>query len=293
MSQFTKNRVKITASDRLGFTLFIALMLHALVVLGISFKHSESAKDQSLPSLEVILAQTKSTTTPDQYDFLAQHDQQGGGQGKEKARPGAPLSANTPIDQNGFAAKDQEASKQNTLQQHDKKILTKKESDIRNTSANQHKKSTQNSPQNVNQPQLRIAKLQAEIKKMRLDYAKRPKQIILTASTKKAVEASYLSQWVRRIERIGNLNYPIDARKNNINGALRLNVTINKLGQVLKITISKSSGSSILDAAAKRIVTLSQPFKPFSKELQKNADQIVIIRTWKFSSQQQRLKTSG
>jgi len=293
MSQPTTNRVKITASDRLGFTLFIALMLHALIVLGISFKHSESTKDQSLPSLEVILAQTKSTTTPDQYDFLAQHDQEGGGQGKDKARPGAPLSANTPIDQQGFAAKDQEASKQNTQQQNDKKILTKKESDTRNTSAQQQKTSKQNSQQSITQPQLRIAKLQAEIKKMRLDYAKRPKQIILTASTKKAVEASYLSQWVRRIERIGNLNYPIDARKNNINGALRLNVTINKLGQVLKITVSKSSGSSVLDAAAKRIVKLSQPFKPFSKELQKNADQIVIIRTWEFSSQQQHLKTSG
>jgi len=293
MSPITTHRVKITASDRLGFTLFIALMLHALIVLGISFKHSERVKDHSLPSLDVILAQTKSPTTPEQYDFLAQHDQEGGGQGEDKARPGAPLSANTPIDQQGFAAKDQDESKRNTQQQKDKEILTQKNSELRKKSANQQKKSNQNSQQNTTQPQLRIAKLQAEIKKMRLEYAKRPKQIILTASTKKAVEASYLSQWVRRIERIGNLNYPIDARKNNINGALRLNVTINKLGQVLKITISKSSGSSILDAAAKRIVTLSQPFKPFSKELQKNADQIVIIRTWEFSSQQQRLKTSG
>ena len=293
MSQISPHRVKITASDRLGFTLFIAIMLHALVVLGISFKHSESEMDHSLPSLDVILAQTKSTTTPEKYDFLAQHDQQGGGQEQDKARPGAPLSADTPIDQQGFAAKNQDESKRNTQQQNDKEILTQKNSDVSKKSANQQKKSNQNSQQNTTQPQLRIAKLQAEIKKMRLEYAKRPKQIILTASTKKAVEASYLSQWVRRIERIGNLNYPIDARKNNISGALRLNVTINKNGKVLKIIISKSSGSSILDAAAKRIVTLSQPFKPFSKELQKNADQIVIIRTWEFSSQQRRLKTSG
>jgi len=293
MSQTTPHRVKISASDRLGFTLFIAIMLHALVVLGVSFKHSEREKDQSLPSLDVILAQTKSPTTPEKYDFLAQHDQEGGGQEQDKARPGAPLSADTPIDQQGFAAKNQDESKRNTQQQDDKEILTQKNSELKKESANQQKKSNQNSQKNTTQPQLRIAKLQAEIKKMRLEYAKRPKQIILTASTKKAVEASYLSQWVRRIERIGNLNYPIDARKNNISGALRLNVTINKKGQVLKITVSKSSGSSILDAAAKRIVTLSQPFKPFSKELQKNADQIVIIRTWEFSSQQRRLKTSG
>lgn len=293
MSQEFTPRIKITSSDRLGFTLFIALMLHALIVLGISFKHSENAKDHSLPSLDIILAQTKSTTTPERYDFLAQHDQQGGGESNDIARPGAAVSANTPIDQQGFADKNQQATKQNTQQQSDKQLLTQEQSDRSNTSANNQKHSNNNNQQTRTQPQLRIAKLRAEIKKIRLEYANRPKQITLTASTKKAVEASYLSQWVRRIERIGNLNYPQDARINNINGALRLNVTINKQGHVIKITISKSSGSSILDAAAKRIVKLAAPFKPFSNELLKSADQIVIIRTWEFSSQQQSLKTSG
>ncbi len=292
MTQFTSPRIKITSSDRLGFTLFIALMFHAIIVLGISFTHSETTKDHSLPSLDIILAQTKSISTPEQYDFLAQHDQHGGGKGEEKARPGAPVSADSPVDQQGFAAKNQEHLKQSSQQQSDKKILTKDDSDYSNRSANNQKKSTNNFQETSSQPQLRIAKLQAEIKKMRLEYAKRPKQIVLTASTKKAVEASYLSQWVRRIERIGNLNYPQNALKNKISGSLRLNVTINKQGQVLKIVISKSSGNSILDAAAKRIIKLSEPFKPFSLELQKNADQIVIIRTWEFSSQHQRLKTS-
>ena len=64
MSQQSPPNIKITSSDRLGFTLFIALILHALVVLGISFKHSENKNDQSLPSLDIILAQTKSTSTP-------------------------------------------------------------------------------------------------------------------------------------------------------------------------------------------------------------------------------------
>lgn len=293
MNQQTTKQVKITSSDRLGFTLFIALMLHALVVLGISFKHSKSSNDQSPPSLDIILAQTKSTLTPDQYDFLAQHDQQGGGENSDKARPGAPVSANSPIDQQGFSSKNQDETKQNTQQQHNKKVLTQQESSHSNTSTANQKESNSNTQDTRTQPQLRIAKLRAEIKKMRTEYAKRPKQITLTASTKKAIEASYLSEWVRRIERIGNLNYPQNARKNNINGALRLNVTINKQGNVLKIKVSKSSGNSILDAAAKRIVKLAEPFKPFSKELLKSADQIVIIRTWEFSSQQQRLKTSG
>lgn len=293
MTQQSPPKIKITSSDRLGFTLFIALMFHAIIVLGISFTHSETTDEQALPSLDIILAQTKSTTTPEEYDFLAQNDQQGGGQSQDKARPGDAISANTPVDQQGFANKNQDATKQSKQQESEKHILTQKESDRANISEKNQKKSANNQQQSKTQPQLRIAQLQAEIKKMRLDYAKRPKQIVLTASTKKAVEASYLSEWVRRIERIGNLNYPQDARKNKINGALRLNVTINNKGNVLKVSVSKSSGSSILDAAAKRIVKLSEPFKPFSTELQKSADQIVIIRTWEFSSEQQLIKTSG
>jgi len=293
MTQQSPPKIKITSSDRLGFTLFIALMFHAIIVLGISFTHSETTNEQALPSLDIILAQTKSTTTPEEYDFLAQNDQQGGGQSQDKARPGDAISANTPVDQQGFANKNQDATKQSKQQESEKHILTQKESDRANISEKNQKKSANNQQQSKTHPQLRIAQLQAEIKKMRLDYAKRPKQIVLTASTKKAVEASYLSEWVRRIERIGNLNYPQDARKNKINGALRLNVTINNKGNVLKVSVSKSSGSSILDAAAKRIVKLSEPFKPFSTELQKSADQIVIIRTWEFSSEQQLIKTSG
>ena len=106
----------------------------------------------------------------------------------------------------------------------------------------------------------------------------------LTASTRKAVEASYLATWVQKIEHTGNLNYPSEARVNNLDGRLRMSVRLNAQGEVLDMQITNSSGTSVLDEAARRILRMAEPFAPFSEELKERADQIVIIRTWDFKS---------
>ena len=126
---------------------------------------------------------------------------------------------------------------------------------------------------------------------MKIDYARRPKTLTLTASTRKAVEASYLASWVQKIEHTGNLNYPSEARVNRIDGRLRMSVRLNAAGEVLDMEITSSSGTTVLDEAAKRILRMAQPFDPFSEELRELADQIVIIRTWDFKSN--RFKTQS
>ena len=126
---------------------------------------------------------------------------------------------------------------------------------------------------------------------MAIDYAKRPKTITLTASTRKAVEASYLNSWVKKIEHTGNLNYPREARLKNLDGRLRMSVRINAAGEVLDMQITSSSGTTLLDEAARQILRMAQPFAPFSDALRERADQIVIIRTWDFKSNRFRTKS--
>ena len=72
-------RPRISASDRLGFTLFLALTLHAIVVLGVGFTHSSHSNVEPLPSLDIILANSKSIEVAENPDYLAQVDQAGGG----------------------------------------------------------------------------------------------------------------------------------------------------------------------------------------------------------------------
>ena len=286
-------RPRISASDRLGFTLFLALTLHAIVVLGVGFTQSQRSNAEPLPSLDIIIANSKSFDTVENPDYLAQVDQAGGGNADEKARPSAPVSAPTPIDQKGLSDQDRIELRKQQITLSKLYFLTQQEADsaIQKTRQSHAQDSDSNPASAVEQRASKIARLQAEIREMSVNYAKRPRTLTLTASTRKAVEASYLASWVQKIEQTGNLNYPDEARLKKLEGRLRMSVRINADGEMLDMQITSSSGAPILDEAARQILRMSQPFPAFSDELRERADQIVIIRTWDFKSNRFRTKS--
>jgi len=286
-------RPRISASDRLGFTLFLALTLHAIVVLGVGFTQSKRSNLEPLPSLDIIIANSKSLEAVENPDYLAQVDQAGGGNADEKARPSAPVSAPTPIDQKGLSDQDRIDSRKQQLTLSKLYFLTQQDADksIQKSRQSHAQEAEQKPASEVDQRASKIARLQAEIREMSVNYAKRPRTLTLTASTRKAVEASYLASWVQKVEQTGNLNYPSEARLKKLDGRLRMSVRINAEGEMLDMQITSSSGNSILDEAAKQILRMAQPFPAFSDELRERADQIVIIRTWDFKSNRFRTKS--
>lgn len=289
----TRKNPKVSSADRLGFTLFLAIALHIIVILGVGFSHSNANQSQAMPSLDIILANTRSLEAPDQADFLAQSNQKGGGNQEDKARPSAPVSAPTPMDQQGLSDRQQEKRVANEIKLERIYYINQREAErmIAQAKKSDRAQNQKNSPHQIASQRKDIASLQAEIRKLTEAYAKRPREIALTASTKEAVEAGYLAQWVSKIEHIGNLNYPAQAEVDKISGDLRVNVRINAAGQVIGVEISRSSGKTVLDQAARRIVRLAEPFPPFPEKLKQKADQIIIVRTWEFESN--RLSTRG
>ena len=293
MAQNQTLKPSISATDRLGFTLFLAITLHAIVILGVGFKSSDAAPRESLPSLDVIVASAKTFETTETPDYLAQVDQAGGGNAEDKARPSAPVSTPTPVDQQGLSDQERPELRKQQLAINQLYYLTQQESNNQISSQQQRREKSSDTHQasEAEQRATKIARLQAEIREMTIAYAKRPKTITLTASTRKAVEASYLASWVKKVEHTGNLNYPSEARKQQLDGRLRMSVWLNAAGEVLDMKITNSSGKSVLDEAAKRILRIAQPFAPFPEELRERADQIVIIRTWDFKSNRFRTKS--
>ena len=93
--------------------------------------------------------------------------------------------------------------------------------------------------------------------------------------------AWYKDEWRKKVERIGNLNYPDDARRRQIHGSLRLLVSINRDGSLYEVMVLESSGEQVLDQAAMRIVRLAAPYAPFTGDLA-DIDRLEIIRTWRF-----------
>jgi protein TonB len=86
------------------------------------------------------------------------------------------------------------------------------------------------------------------------------------------------------------MNYPAEARNSGLYGDLRLLATLRKDGSLKEVLVVHSSGSTLLDDAAIRIVRLAAPYPPFPEEMSRNVDELEIIRTWSF---QQRGLISG
>ena len=104
----------------------------------------------------------------------------------------------------------------------------------------------------------------------------------INASTQEYQYAAYLEAWRSKVEKIGNLNYPDEAKRNKLHGNLLMHVAVRADGSVEQIRVVRSSGHRLLDDAAVRIVRLSAPFAPFPPEIRKNVDVLDITRTWQF-----------
>ncbi len=106
----------------------------------------------------------------------------------------------------------------------------------------------------------------------------------MTSKSQDGPIGAYLSSWKRQVEQYGNQHYPPDLAQQALSGQLILDVTIDKQGHILNIAIRQSSGNPKIDAAARRLVQLASPYPPFPKAMAAQFDQIVVTRTWAFSS---------
>lgn len=282
----TLSPAAVSTADRLGFTLFIAAALHVLLVLGVTF----SVKDKPAPppTLEVTLATYQSKEKPQEADYLAQIHQQGSGTLAEKALPSSDQRAQFQED----TIKEVQPQSQTAAQP--KQALTQQTRVTTQAKSNQSVVATDNSkktePVTVEKDKPRkhidlkneIASLEAQFHQQRQEYAKRPRIKRLTAaSTLQEAGAFYKESWRRKVEKVGNLNYPEKARNDRLYGELRLMVAINRDGSLSNIEILDSSGYQVLDDAAIRIVRMASPFAPFDDTL-KSYDMVEIIRTWRF-----------
>ncbi len=126
-----------------------------------------------------------------------------------------------------------------------------------------------------------MARLAAEIHLRSEQYAKRPNRKFVSASTREYAYANYLRAWVDRAERVGNLNYPDEARRRRLSGRVVIDVGIHRDGSLESARVLVSSGIPALDAAALRIVKLAQPFPPLPKT-DDGVDILEVTRTWIF-----------
>ncbi len=281
----SKNAPPISASDRLSLTVFLAASVHAVFILGFGFAPEDLADLDPPAALEIILVQKHSDKTPEKADYLAQAAQDGGGESDQRNRPSELFTSPELSQEAGIAPQPVQGG--NPLQHQDmsQRLITQLYAENKTVEVEKKQASESQNTQTdeILDYDLEIARLAAELNMKKQAYAKRPKKLVLTASTHEYAPAQYMHTWVEKVERIGNLNYPDQALKNEIEGSLMLEVELKWDGSIIEVNLIKSSGSTVLDEAAKRIVELSSPFTPFPSDLRQLADHLEIVRTWQFS----------
>ncbi|PHQ74682.1 MAG: energy transducer TonB [Marinobacter sp.] len=286
--------VQVSDFDRFSFTLFMALALHAIVVLGITF--APEPPRSSAQTMEITLSQFDDETDPEEADFLAQTSQKGSGTEEEPVEMTTPQPSE--VSQPEVAEVQPEPpSRVEPRQEQEQPVVQTQAQNERQVSEPSAAEPASDEPLPVKEKKslmersLEIASLEARFDQQRRAYAKKPRVMRVTAaSTLKSTNAWYVQNWVGKVTRVGNINYPTEARRAGIYGTLRMLVSMKKDGTIKELAILESSGSSVLDDAAIRIVRMAAPFAPFPDEMRENVDELEIIRTWVF---ERRGLTSG
>ena len=274
----------LLADKVLVMALTVSIGLH-ITILAIRFVDSELARVRSSdPPLDIILVNAKSETRPGKPEALAQANLDGGGT-SERGRRTSPLP-------NSFEMRDgdalQEARKSvQQLEEEQKRLLTalKDSLQLRPSPRREAASDAQQSGSVDEETKQLLARSQAEISKQISDYQKRPRKHHYMPSTSEFRYARYFEDWRARVEKVGNENYPPEAR-GRYYGSLRMTVAIRKDGSVVDTILEKSSGSPVLDRAARRIVMQAAPYSPFPPDIAKDTDILEITRTWIFTNDQ-------
>ncbi len=263
-------------ADRLVVTLFLATAFHALLILGISFDtFDRDLPKDSPPALDITVVTTTRSEAPEDYDYLADSSQDGAGNTEEKVKPleqtsaQAAAAATAPENAAAMPLLNQQASSEKTA-------LEKPAEETLQTNK-------QTAAELVNRS-LEMVALNEQINQSLQAYSKTPQSKYISARTKEFKYASYMRDWVSKVERVGELNFPDAARRADLSGSLIVEVALQPDGTVRNITILRPSGHKILDDAAVRIVSLASPFAAFPKDIREETDVLYITRTWVFTS---------
>lgn len=272
--------------DRMTVSLVLALVLHAALLLGLSFHLEFDPVRRAAETLDVVLVNFRTDAEPEEAEFLAPVSQEGGGAFDELEKPSQELSPEVPsLAEGDMPVASPEAlptpadSARETVTARDEEapaaqsVTTVEQPELETVSAAQ-----------LMQQSMQVAKLQPESDRREQWKSRLPRRRFISANTREYEYATYMAAWVAKVERVGNLNYPLELKRRGVAGDLLLTVGIRRDGSVESIRVQRASGIPELDRAASRIVRLAAPYAPLPPEIAEDVDVLHITRTWRFSS---------
>jgi protein TonB len=274
--------------ERFGLALFVSALLHITLILGLSF-YSPRIRDIGHESLEITLVMSHTDRTPLDAQFLAQTNQQGGGQSEKPVTARSPLPAVEFSDRARMPVATPPPEKPVSALRQWWVMLTRpaaKKPAVAEAKPAPQPREAKREPEHIGlverERRNERAQLAAIVDRSWQTMQQQPREKVINARTREYKYAAYMDAWRAKIERIGNMHYPAEAKRLQLGGSLVLDVAIRTDGSVQAVTVLRPSGHAVLDDAAVRIVELAAPFAPLPPDLRAETDLLHITRTWRF-----------
>lgn len=285
-NQVMLERPALESNDALLVWLFIASIIHVVIILGINF--NKPKLEEFSRSIEITIVNTPAKKAPKDAKTLAQENQVGAGE--QSAKPQLPEQKIATVQhiskkqiKNEESESKPKAAHRTLAQRNSEKVVAHEPTEIDQSQPEEAAELTHHlSPELLQQ---QITQLGTEIRHSQLSGDQSKIKTVNMVSAHKYLAAQYMKDWEDKVERMGNLNYPPVATKKDFSASLSMDVGIKTDGNIYSIRVSRSSGIPELDEAAKNIVRMSAPFAPLPLELQKEVNVLVITRIWKFSDE--------
>lgn len=272
--------------DRLPPMLFLAALIHGILIIGVTFNAVIGDYVSDAVSLEVTIVADpdRSFDRLDDAMYLAQASQEGSGNTEDQARPSAPLPSNVPIDnagvEDGNALNDAVAEDRSS----DEVLASRTDLDI----------AVRNDPRMLEADrQARALAMESGSettlplpKDATANFLVRDKnrqRIAVSADTRESNIAGYVDRWKRKVENVGQRYLPAQIALEGLSGSPTLEVTIDASGELSEVIIRRSSGSTALDQAALNILERAAPFEPFPEAIRLDHPELNFVYKWRFS----------
>ncbi len=284
--------------DRLSSTLFIAGLLHGVILLGVTFTNDFTPPATSTTSFDVVLVtnQVREPTALSDAQMLAQANMIGAGNTETPMQLQTALNQVQPADALGIEQSGDQRRRQPmpaplherptiVAQSISSRLAAPLQRDDQDFSEQQQARSLVGEAQAIeiiNKPEPETLISDTE-----------QRELIISANTREARIAAYLSGWKTRIERVGTLNFPQSTGSPGLTRYPTLEVAISSDGSLDEVIIRNSSGIPALDQAAMNIVNISAPFEPFPEFLRAEYDVLRFAYEWRFTDGMVSTRVSG
>jgi protein TonB len=276
----------LPAPDRLPPMLFLAALVHGILIIGVTFNAVLGDEFRDAISLEVTIVADPDPNVlePERAEYLAQASQEGAGNTQEQARPTAKAESSVPVDNLGSEDGDS-LRDSNAVDEFADQVLTaraEQEFAVRD-------KPREEPSELVSKAAFLEAGMEVTLP-LPQDNAtslairdETPRELVTSVDTKESKVAGYLNRWKTKIETVGVKYFPDDVVIDGLVGNPTLEVTINASGDLMEVLVRRSSGSRALDQVALSILRRAAPFDPFPEAIRVDYDRLRFAYKWQFN----------